>query len=126
MTNNIWLNLLTSLARVNKAEFVRQTQNISATQSQFLLNLLRLYQDTELGKQFDFKSIKTVEQFRSRLPILPYSYYQPYIHRMFQGENNVLTPDPVIYFNFTSGTTAGKTDASRTGPGRRAPKKTLP
>ena len=106
MTNNIWLNLLTSLAIVNKAKFVRQTQNISATQTQFLLNLLRLYQDTKLGKQFDFKSIKTVEQFRSRVPILPYSYYQPYIHRMFQGENNVLTPDPVIYFNFTSGTTA--------------------
>ncbi len=106
MTKNIWINLLTTLAQISKAKFIHQTKNIEATQRKFLIKLLRLYQNTELGKNFDFKTLKTVEQFRERIPILPYTYYEPYIDRMMAGENNILTPDKPIYFNFTSGTTA--------------------
>lgn len=81
---------------------IRQT---SAVQEQFLLSLLRTHQDTELGQKYRLREIKTIDQFREQIPILPYSSYEPYLERIARGEPNILTPDPVIYLNLTSGST---------------------
>lgn len=97
--------LLINAAKLSKANFVRKTCKPAIVQEQFLLSLLKAYQETEFGKQYRFSEIKSVEQFRERLPILPYSSYEPYLERIAQGEQNILTPDPVIYLNLTSGST---------------------
>ncbi len=107
MTNYL-LPLLTVVARQTKANFVRKTSQTAAVQERFLLKLLRDYQDTELGRQYKLGEIKTIEQFRERVPILPYSSYEPYMERIAQGEQNLLTPDPVVYLTLTSGSTGKK------------------
>jgi len=103
--SNYVLPLLTALTRQVKANFVKKTHQTEAVQERFLLTLLRRYQNTELGRKWGLGEIRTIDQFRDRVPVLPYSEYQPYTERIFQGESNILTPDPVVYLNITSGST---------------------
>lgn len=101
-----WLiSLLAAVTQQKKADFVRKTAQATAVQEKFLLTLLRAHQETVWGKQHRLAAIETVEQFRDRIPILPYSSYEPYIEQIARGELNILTPDPVIYLNLTSGST---------------------
>ncbi|MCU0525287.1 MAG: GH3 auxin-responsive promoter family protein [Elainella sp. Prado103] len=88
-----------------KDNFIRKTHDPMRTQSEFLQQLLQVQQDTALGRLFGLGEIQTIDQFRERVPILPYSNYEPYTDRVAQAEPNVLTADPVIYINLTSGTT---------------------
>jgi hypothetical protein len=99
---------MVALARRTKDNFVRKTYQTLATQEQYLQQLLVAYQDTTLGQQYGLCEVKTIDQFRSRVPILPYSSYEPYSERIAQGEKNVLTADPVVYLNLTSGSTGTK------------------
>ncbi|MCU0565285.1 MAG: GH3 auxin-responsive promoter family protein [Oculatellaceae cyanobacterium Prado106] len=101
----LMMTLLAGLTGQVRANFIRKTQQVTAVQEQFLRSLLHTHQDTVLGKEYGLADIKTVDQFRSQVPILPYSSYEPYIERIAQGEPNVLTPDPVVYLNLTSGST---------------------
>ena len=91
-----------------KANFVRKTRHTAAIQERFLLKLLRDYQNTELGRKYKLGEIKTIEEFQARMPILPYSSYEPYIDRSAAGEVNLLTPDPIVYITLTSGSTGKK------------------
>lgn len=104
-TINFVLPVLSAIARRARSNFVAKTKQIDAVQEQFLLKLLRAHQDTELGRQFGLPEIKTIDRFRERVPILPYSSYAPYTERIAKGETNVLNPDPVVYINLTSGST---------------------
>jgi len=105
---NYLLPLLTAVAGRAKASFVRRTNQTEVVQERFLRELLQAYQDTELGRQYGLSDIKTIDQFRDRVPVLPYSSYEPLTERIFQGEPNILTPDPVVYINLTSGSTGTK------------------
>lgn len=102
---NVMLSLVAAVTEQVKADFVRKTYQATAVQAQFLRSLLKAHQNTELGRHYKLADIQTVEQFRDRIPILPYSHYEPYIDRIAQGEPNILTPDPVIYLSLTSGST---------------------
>ena len=102
---NYLLPLLTAFTGRVKANFVRKTYHTAAVQEQFLRDLVQAHQDTELGRQYGLREIKTIDQFRDRVPVLPYSSYEPYTERIFQGEQNILTSDPVVYINLTSGST---------------------
>lgn len=107
MTNFV-VSLLTTLARQVNANFVRKTRQTDAVQEQFLRSLLLAHQETELGQKYGLRNIKTIEQFQQRVPILPYSSYEPYIERIAKGETNILTADPVVYLTLTSGSTGKK------------------
>jgi hypothetical protein len=99
---------LTAYAAYVKKRFDRKTHDVMAAQEQFLWQLLQAHQDTELGRKFGLRDIKTIEQFRAQVPILPYSSYEPYTDRIAEGEKNVLNPDPVVYISLTSGSTGKK------------------
>jgi hypothetical protein len=87
----ILLSLLTAVARSVKADFVKKTRHTSAVQEQFLFSLLQAYRDTELGRKYKLDEIKTIDSFRDRIPVLPYSSYEPYTERIAKGEKNILT-----------------------------------
>jgi GH3 auxin-responsive promoter len=105
---NLLIPLIAAYAAQAKARFVQKTQQVEAVQERFLLDLLRAHQATELGNQLGLREIRTVEQFRDRIPVLPYSSYEPYTDRIARGERNILNPDPVTYINLTSGSTGKK------------------
>lgn len=91
-----------------KNRFVKKTQRLMETQEHFLRELLAAHQHTELGQQFGLKDIKTIDQFRTQVPLWSYAQYEPYTERIAQGESNILNPDPVVYINLTSGSTGKK------------------
>lgn len=105
---NLALSLLAALARQSKAKFIRKTKRIEEVQQGFLRSLLHAHQHTEFGHQHQLSDIKTIEQFRERLPVRPYHYYDSYTKRMADGETNILTADPLVYINLSSGSTGPK------------------
>lgn len=108
-----------AFAQRSTASFIRQTQQIEQAQEAFLRSLLQAHQDTAYGREYGLAEITTIDQFRSRLPIQPYSAFAPYIQRMAKGETNVLTPDPLIYLNISSGSTGQKKFIPVTARSRR-------
>ncbi|MBL0742849.1 GH3 auxin-responsive promoter family protein [Chryseolinea lacunae] len=69
--------------------------------------LLAVGKNTAFGKDHDFGSIKTYEDFRARVPIRDYEELRPYIERVLHGERDVLWEGKPAYFSKTSGTTSG-------------------
>lgn len=106
--NSILLPFLEKASQFVATKFSQKTCKTEEVQEKFLFSLLNLYQKTELGKSYHLDEIKTIDQFRDRVPVLPYSAYEPWIERIAQGETNILTPDPVVYFNMSSGSTGTK------------------
>lgn len=102
------LPVLGAIARRFKADFIHNTHQVDAVQEQFLRSLLRTHQHTAFGREYGFSDLRSVDQFRERIPVQPYSAFAPYAERMANGEPNVLVSDPLIYFNISSGSTGQK------------------
>ncbi|WP_405399277.1 GH3 auxin-responsive promoter family protein [Maribacter sp. Asnod2-G09] len=77
-------------------------------QEEVLLQLLEFAEDTEVGRTYDFESIKSYNDFKERLPIFSYEEIQPIIERTRRGEQNLFWPTKVKLFAKSSGTTDAK------------------
>lgn len=77
-------------------------------QHELFKHLVDTAKDTEWGKRYDYRSIKSVETFKERVPIGNYESMKPHIDRMMHGEQNVLWPSDVKWFAKSSGTTSAK------------------
>jgi hypothetical protein len=102
------LPILGAIAHRFKTNFIHNTRYVDAVQEKFLRSLLSAHQHTAYGREYGFSDLRTVEQFRERIPVQPYSAFAPYTERMANGEPNVLVSDPLIYFNISSGSTGKK------------------
>ncbi|MFD1314569.1 GH3 auxin-responsive promoter family protein [Namhaeicola litoreus] len=78
------------------------------TQGEVLYNLLSSAKNTEIGKLYDFHSIKSYESFAQRVPIRKYESIEPMIERARKGENNIFWPTKIQWFAKSSGTTNAK------------------
>ncbi|RYY47847.1 MAG: GH3 auxin-responsive promoter family protein [Chitinophagaceae bacterium] len=78
-----------------------------ADQQQVFQQLIKTGLKTEFGKDHDFASIKTYEDFKQRIPIRDYEAFKPYIEKIKEGKHNILWKGLPIYFAKTSGTTSG-------------------
>ncbi len=76
-------------------------------QQKVFTNLIHRGKSTLFGKEHDFQSIKTYEDFKQRVPIRDYEQLKPYIEKVLRGEPNILWPGKPAYFAKTSGTTSG-------------------
>ena len=77
------------------------------TQQKVFQNLISEAKATEFGKDHDFVSINSFQDFTKRVPIRDYESIKPYIERVVNGELDVLWKGKPIYFAKTSGTTSG-------------------
>ena len=77
-------------------------------QTELLQNLLYMAKDTEIGRQYDFASIKNYDEYTNRVPVVHYESIQQLIERSRQGEQNILWPKPIKWFAKSSGTTNAK------------------
>jgi GH3 auxin-responsive promoter len=102
------LSLIAAIVSQSKASFIRKAHQTERVQTAFLRSLLHAHQQTEFGQKHGFSDIKTIAQFRSQIPVQPYRAFAPYTERMANGETHLLTPDPLIYINISSGSTGVK------------------
>ncbi len=77
-------------------------------QRELLHVLLETAKSTELGKEYDFASIRNYEEFKERVPIRTYEDYESMIERSRLGESNIFWPTTIKWFAKSSGTTSAK------------------
>lgn len=77
-------------------------------QEELLKGLLHKARNTELGKQYDFSSIKNYKQFADRIPVSTYEENDNLYQRARKGETNIFWPSSIKWFAKSSGTTNTK------------------
>lgn len=77
-------------------------------QQDWFFRLIENARATEWGMRYDYKSIRSVQDFKNRVPVQNYESMQPFIERNMKGEQNLLWPSEIRWFAKSSGTTAGK------------------
>lgn len=94
------------IKRMEEVNFI--TNHSLAMQHRQLFELLKTARKTEWGKKYDYKSIKKVEEFKSRVPLQDYDSLKPHIQQVMLGKKNVLWPGSTKWFAKSSGTTNDK------------------
>ncbi len=77
-------------------------------QKELFTQLLKTAKKTDFGKEFGFKDIKNVDEFKRRVPIYTYESIYPYIEKLLNGQQNILWPSEIKWFAKSSGTTNAK------------------
>jgi len=77
-------------------------------QEELLFNLLKTAENTVLGRQYDFNSIKTYEAFSERVPVSSYEELESMIEQTRCGMQNIFWPSQIKWFAKSSGTTNAK------------------
>jgi hypothetical protein len=84
-------------------EFASALANPEEAQRRLLLDLLQQNQACAFGRQYGFASISNVRQYQDRVPVVTYDDLAPWIERIKSGERGVLTSEPVLAFEKSSG-----------------------
>ena len=92
--------------RIHQIELFLKYPN--EVQEEVLMNLLRVSEETIVGKKYEFESIKSYATFCERVPISSYEALEPLIERTRKGEQNVFWETPIKWFAKSSGTTNAK------------------
>ena len=77
-------------------------------QKELLDTLIKNARETEIGKLYDFNSIKNYKSFKNRVPIVDYDKIEKLINRSRKGEQNIFWPSQIKWFAKSSGTTNSK------------------
>jgi hypothetical protein len=85
--------------------FDKATRDPAATQITKLMTMVTKNAGADYGRRYDFGSIRTIEDYRKRVPIITYENIREDIDRVLAGKSNVLTAEDPVMFAQTSGTT---------------------
>ena len=77
-------------------------------QEELLFSLLKQAENTFIGKEYEFSSIKNYKTFSERVPVSTYEELEPLIERTRKGEQNIFWSTPIKWFAKSSGTTNAK------------------
>jgi len=92
--------------RIHQIELFLKYPN--EVQEELLMNLVRSSENTVIGKQYDFHSVKSYQTFTERVPISTYEDLEPLIEQTRKGAQNVFWNTPIKWFAKSSGTTNAK------------------
>ncbi len=76
-------------------------------QESWLFDCLRRNAASEYGRRYRFDTIRSVRDFKERVPVISYEDVEPHIQRMSDGEADVLFAGRPIAFERTGGSTRG-------------------
>jgi hypothetical protein len=77
------------------------------TQQKVFKKLITLAKSTSFGKDHNFSSINSYQDFIKHVPVRDYEALKPYIDKIIEGKTDVLWKGKPLYFAKTSGTTSG-------------------
>lgn len=87
-----------------------QMMRVPAVQQAELLRMVRRSEITDFGRDHQFASIKSVEDYQARVPLRVYAdFWKEYWKESFPVLRNCTWPGLIPYFALTSGTTTGNT-----------------
>lgn len=100
------------LTQISRPFFLPRQQQIQRyadeaehIQREVLRRLVSQAEQTAFGRQHGFSSISSYEDFRQQVPVGDYETHKDLIHRMRQGEADLLWPGQCRWFAKSSGTT---------------------
>lgn len=106
------MNLTKLLNRIYLAPRLKRIHRYASepakVQHEVLLRLVQMAKNTEWGKQYEYDSIRSYEDFKSRVPLQTYEEIKPFVERLRAGEQNLLWPSEIRWFAKSSGTTNDK------------------
>ena len=87
--------------------FSANAKRAKEIQHQILFAKIRRHAYSRFGVDHGFSDIRSIEEFRKRVPIANYEYYRPYIEQVKQGQVSAMfgAGTKLIMFAMTSGTT---------------------
>jgi hypothetical protein len=91
------------LGDVSLWEIKQVTKDPMRAQNMLLRKILRRSRASEYGRAYDFRSIRTIDDYRKAVPLTRYEDYAPYIERMMQGERNLLYSGRNVRYCTSSG-----------------------
>ena len=94
-----------SAGGILEKKFNKYTLNSKSVNEEVLFKILNKNSTSKYGEKYNFNSIKSVDEYKSNVPITDYLDYELYINEMLKGEKNILITDDVEFFGHTSGTT---------------------
>ena len=77
-------------------------------QDELLLSLIKSAENTQIGKKYDFASMRNYTKFSERIPVSTYEDLEPTIELTRKGEQNVFWHSNIKWFAKSSGTTNAK------------------
>ena len=77
------------------------------TQLKVFKKLITLAKNTSFGKDHNFSSINSYQDFKKQVPVRDYEALKPYVDKIIEGKTDVLWKGKPLYFAKTSGTTSG-------------------
>ncbi len=97
--NVLWMLSSMSASR----RFRRASRSARRAQEQILASFLRNNAGSAYGLKYNYGSIASVEEFQKRVPLVTYEELEPWVRRIMAGEHGVLTSEPVLMLEKTSG-----------------------
>ncbi|WP_166959962.1 GH3 auxin-responsive promoter family protein [Yeosuana marina] len=94
-------------AKLIYSHIQKWANNPVETQQKVFEELIKKASETTFGKDHDFISINSYDEFVKRVPIRDYEDLKPYVEQVVAGKEDVLWKGKPIYFAKTSGTTSG-------------------
>ena len=92
------------LGDVSLLEIEHFTKNPMKAQKSTLKKILGRNKNCEIGKKYDFKNIKSIEEYQANVPLSFYEDYVPYVERMIHNkEKNLMFTGPNIRYCSSSG-----------------------
>ncbi|WP_396632695.1 GH3 auxin-responsive promoter family protein [Maribacter sp. R86514] len=85
----------------------RWVSNPIETQEKVFNKLIAKGSETKFGKDHNFKTVKTHNDFIAQVPIRDYEELKDYVNLSVAGQEDILWPGKPLYFAKTSGTTSG-------------------
>jgi hypothetical protein len=104
LVNSLWQLAATPESR----RFERALRDPEQAQQAILHRLVRRNRGTRFGREHGFAEIRSVEDYRARVPLRSYDEMVPWIEAIRRGEANVLTRERVRRFVPTGGSSGGR------------------
>jgi len=79
--------------------------DLKASQERLLLGILQQQASTHFGQEHGFSEIRSIEDYRAKVPVLDYEKMRPYIMEQDRTNQPVLLAENPLFYAVTSGTT---------------------
>lgn len=85
----------------------RQHHQAKKLQLNLLRKILLQNRNSEYGRRYQFQENNDIEKYQKNIPLIHYEDILSYIDKIKQGQQNILSTNPIVYLLETSGTSAG-------------------
>ncbi|MEZ6034215.1 MAG: GH3 auxin-responsive promoter family protein [Planctomycetaceae bacterium] len=102
--NTLWM--LT--CKGSMSAFRDSTRRVKESQAHVLRQMIEANRDCAFGREHHFARMRDPDEFRECVPLANYEDFEPWIDAICRGHSRVLTTEPVLLLEPTSGSVSGR------------------